>query len=379
MNATGIGWTDFTWNLFSGCRRISSACAECYAFTLAERHRGGRAFPHGFDLTVRPKKLDEPRKLLKSSGPSLIFVESMGDIGLHDDELTPAEIDRLYEAGFHGMDHLRDAVFKVIGDVGDHRYQLLTKRPEVLYNFLAARKSKLPPSVWLGVTLETPREAQRLETLLRIKRDFFGPQNVAFVSVEPMLADVSQTLAPYTDDIDWLIIGGESGTHFADPKKAHRFLVTKTQPDSPERKSEGLYAVKRAALNVVRRLLALKRGSETLRRADEALLASGWQGLAGGCSEEGTSVRALHASLVSHTANTMRTTATTHALVAMEACFVPTFFKQWGGPTPPSGGREVDGRTYDEMPRVRGAMPERRGNLAAPTAGLARKLPVVPS
>jgi hypothetical protein len=30
------------------------------------------------------------------------------------------------------------------------------------------------------------------------------------------------------------------------------------------------------------------------------------------------------------------------------------FFKQWGGRTPKSGGRELDGRTWDEMPLVRG-------------------------
>ena len=29
---------------------------------------------------------------------------------------------------------------------------------------------------------------------------------------------------------------------------------------------------------------------------------------------------------------------------------VPFFFKQWGGPTPKSGGRLLDGRTWDEMP-----------------------------
>ncbi len=28
------------------------------------------------------------------------------------------------------------------------------------------------------------------------------------------------------------------------------------------------------------------------------------------------------------------------------------FFKQWGGRTPKSGGRELDGRTYDEMPEA---------------------------
>jgi len=29
---------------------------------------------------------------------------------------------------------------------------------------------------------------------------------------------------------------------------------------------------------------------------------------------------------------------------------VPFFFKQWGGRTPKAGGRELEGRTYDEMP-----------------------------
>jgi len=29
---------------------------------------------------------------------------------------------------------------------------------------------------------------------------------------------------------------------------------------------------------------------------------------------------------------------------------VPFFFKQWGGPTPKAGGRDLDGRTWDQMP-----------------------------
>ena len=31
---------------------------------------------------------------------------------------------------------------------------------------------------------------------------------------------------------------------------------------------------------------------------------------------------------------------------------VPIFFKQWGGTRPTSGGRHINGRTYDEFPRV---------------------------
>lgn len=32
---------------------------------------------------------------------------------------------------------------------------------------------------------------------------------------------------------------------------------------------------------------------------------------------------------------------------------VPFFFKQWGGATPKAGGREIDGRTWDQMPARR--------------------------
>jgi hypothetical protein len=35
-----------------------------------------------------------------------------------------------------------------------------------------------------------------------------------------------------------------------------------------------------------------------------------------------------------------------------EAHNVPFFFKQWGGRTPKAGGRELDGRFWDGMPRV---------------------------
>ena len=42
---------------------------------------------------------------------------------------------------------------------------------------------------------------------------------------------------------------------------------------------------------------------------------------------------------------------------------VPFFFKQWGGRTPKAGGRELDGRVWDQMPRRRGsAQPDRRSS-----------------
>ena len=73
MNETAINWTTLTWNPASGCERITEGCKHCYAHALAEQKRGTAAFPHGFDLTIRPHKLREPYRL---KTPSLIFVNS---------------------------------------------------------------------------------------------------------------------------------------------------------------------------------------------------------------------------------------------------------------------------------------------------------------
>jgi protein gp37 len=37
---------------------------------------------------------------------------------------------------------------------------------------------------------------------------------------------------------------------------------------------------------------------------------------------------------------------------ACAAAGTPFIFKQWGGRTPKSGGRELDGQLYDEMPEA---------------------------
>jgi protein gp37 len=48
---------------------------------------------------------------------------------------------------------------------------------------------------------------------------------------------------------------------------------------------------------------------------------------------------------------------------------VPFFFKQWGGRTPKSGGRELDGRTWDQLPG-RSGEPDATGFLEPATVAL---------
>lgn len=201
MNETEISWTELTWNPMSGCTKVSPECAHCYAETLAENKRGTRAFPNGFDLTMRPHKLAEPARIKK---PSLIFCNSMSDPGL--EELP---------------DDYRGRIFDAIDMTPRHRYQVLTKRPDVLLAWFKRTGRKMSPSVWMGVTIGHRKSTWRLDAL-RGFRDV-GAQ-VLFVSAEPLLTELPMKL----DGIDWIITGGESGNHASDPKiLADRFLVAR--------------------------------------------------------------------------------------------------------------------------------------------------------
>ncbi len=76
---TGIEWTDATWNPVTGCTKVSPGCDHCYAETFAERWRGipGHHFERGFDLVLRPERLEEPKRWKR---PRRVFVNSMSDL-----------------------------------------------------------------------------------------------------------------------------------------------------------------------------------------------------------------------------------------------------------------------------------------------------------
>lgn len=230
MNNTKINWTDVTWNYpVGGCKKLSTECAHCYAFTLAEDKRGTAAFPFGFDLTMRRHKEREPAKLLRSVGPSLVFCNSMTDPGLQDSELSNEEFARLRSAGLC-MDDVRDLFFDAIEGTPEHRYQVLTKRPEVILNWLFKRGRTLPRSVWMGCTIGHESTLGRLHHLHRF-RDFGA--KVLFISAEPLLSDLVAA-GMRLSGIDWIITGGESGRHASNLKTLERrFLVEQTRGERP--------------------------------------------------------------------------------------------------------------------------------------------------
>lgn len=187
MNETGIIWTERTWNPMSGCDEVSEGCKFCYAKTLSENKRGTPAFPNGFDLTIRPHKLNEPLKLKE---PSLIFVNSMSD-------LFWERVD----------DEYRDRILDVIEKTPHHQYQVLTKRPENLLRY--SKRRVLPSNFWAGVTVEHHRVAYRIDILRRVEAE------IRFVSAEPLISRFGrQNLS----GIHWMITGGESGSHLREQK-----------------------------------------------------------------------------------------------------------------------------------------------------------------
>jgi protein gp37 len=174
---SAIEWTEATWNPTSGCTKVSPGCDRCYAERITQRFP--KTFPKGFHLTLRPDALDVP---LRWKRPRVIFVNSMSDL-------------------FHNgvPDSYLQLVFEVMRRTPQHTYQILTKRAERLSR--AAARLPWPENVWMGVSVESPEYAWRIDYL----RDV--PATVRFVSAEPLLSALP-TLN--LSDIHWLIAGGES-------------------------------------------------------------------------------------------------------------------------------------------------------------------------
>jgi protein gp37 len=185
MNNTIISWTDLTWNVWSGCSKVSPGCAHCYAETLSENKRGTRAFPVGFDLTYRWHKLLEPLKL---KGTKRIFVNSMSD--LYYEAVPLSDIQRVFEV-------MNECHARGLG----HQFQILTKRSERMLEL--SPKLTFTPNIWQGVSVENQRWTSRLDDLVEV------PAEIRFVSVEPMLGPVD--LTEWLDRLHWIIVGGESG------------------------------------------------------------------------------------------------------------------------------------------------------------------------
>ena len=186
------------------------------------------------DATINEKRIvywkaDDKELLtqpLRWRKPRMIFVCAHGDL-FH--ESVP--------------DEWIDRVFAVMALAPHHTFQVLTKRPERMREYLlhgnmsrtelgriavimdamdelenrgSSRFHDLPlPNVWLGTSVEDQATAdQRIPQLLA------APAAVRFVSAEPLLGpiDLLQARTAHNEweeliELDWVIVGGESGRH----------------------------------------------------------------------------------------------------------------------------------------------------------------------
>ena len=180
---SAIEWTDATWNPVTGCTKVSPGCKYCYAERLTERF-GQQRFT---EVVLHPERLQLP---LRWRPPKMIFVNSMSDL-FH--ERVPFTF--------------VDQVFEVIGQMPQHTFQVLTKRPDRLLLWHRGGDNDqpvraIPPNAWLGVSVESMTYAWRLDSLRRVA------VAVRFVSAEPLLGPLT---ALDLTGIAWLITGGESG------------------------------------------------------------------------------------------------------------------------------------------------------------------------
>lgn len=193
---TGIRWTDQTWNPTTGCSKVSAGCKFCYAETLSLR-MGWSAVPWTpanaeQNVILHPERLRAPTKW---KTPSRVFVNSMSDT-FHDQ--VP--------------DDFIARIFAVMVDLPQHTFQILTKRPERA----ATWPGPWPKNIWMGTSVEDALAMPRIDLLRQCKAQ------TRFLSCEPLLGPL-----PKIDlsGIAWVITGGESGLHMADPKwRAKRWM-----------------------------------------------------------------------------------------------------------------------------------------------------------
>lgn len=264
MAETKINWADVVWNPITGCTKVSDGCRNCYAERISKRLAGRCGYPKDepFKVTVHEDKFLEP---LTWKIPRRVFVNSMSDL------FHPEVLDDWILAAFvaMGLTYEHTGEMKEISpghEVGiykpKHTFMILTKRPQRMKDildrlmsnetdeewdqkadFLATQLSYrngdlLPinaiftftrwlqdgmPGLWLGVSVENQATAdERIPLLLQ------APTKVRFISAEPLLGSINleaylsvcdqygEPSGPRCNSdgssaLNWVIAGGESG------------------------------------------------------------------------------------------------------------------------------------------------------------------------
>lgn len=206
MAKSPIEWTDFVWNPTTGCDKVSQGCKYCYAEIMHKRLQG-MGQPK-YQLPFLGNVVCHEAELERDFGkkPKMIFGNSMSDL-FH--EAVPLEFIQ--------------RVFKVMNDNPQHVFQVLTKRPERMASL--SLQLNWTPNIWAGTSVEDYRVKHRVLELRKTGA------KVKFLSCEPLIGSLGFE-ARDLDGIDWVIVGGESGSkaRLLDPDWVHElFWVCKSK------------------------------------------------------------------------------------------------------------------------------------------------------
>lgn len=253
---TNIEWTDKSWNPIVGCSKVSAGCVNCYAINQAyrnwqmaknlEKQKQGRLAYYQYLTTKNNSNLkwtgiiyfvEEALKIpLRRRKPTRFFVNSMSDL-FHESAQT----------------EWIDKIFAIMALCPQHTFQILTKRADRMAEYFAKNpqerwvpliwefadspclghliedleQGKTLSNVWLGVSVENNAACDRIPYLIDT------PAEIKFLSCEPLLEEIEfsweekqkeiytgggwvpddrQLCGNYLSDIDWVIVGGESGS-----------------------------------------------------------------------------------------------------------------------------------------------------------------------
>ncbi|MEN2398359.1 DUF5131 family protein [Flavobacterium sp. MC2016-06] len=190
--ASSIEWTEKTWNPTTGCTHISKECDFCYAETETYRKKfnpNSDKYRLGFDVVVEHSKtLKEPYTW---KTPRTVFVNSMSDM-FHKDI---------------SLDFIKE-VFEVMNDTPQHTYQILTKRHDILEKY--SKELNWTDNIWMGVSVGNQIATRRIKSLVKCDAKH------KFLSIEPFIEEITEI---DLKGIDWVIVGGESGSNEVRPMK----------------------------------------------------------------------------------------------------------------------------------------------------------------
>lgn len=214
-----IEWTHHTFNPWRGCTHVSPGCEHCYAETLSKRNpaqlgtwgAGGTRVIAAESYWRQPERWN--RAAEKAGERHRVFCASLADVFEDRAELVAP----------------RNRLLALIERTPHLDWLLLTKRPGNIVRLMDTHLylDGWPRNAWLGFTAEDQRRfderwAQVSALLDRYRGETYRPP-VIFVSAEPLLGPLDLALGESGHEsggpqgwvagpeIDWLIVGGESG------------------------------------------------------------------------------------------------------------------------------------------------------------------------